>query len=136
MTKKFFLSLVVLINSSIALAQSSSDNNQDIYYAMLAEEVNPAPQVVGAVNYQKSVGGLVCTKSTAMVPGAKARFLCDLSQDHNAKQIFYALNVVQVNRTLHVGGATNFEKTAGDLNCTRSRPVYPGAKDSYTCSFL
>jgi len=132
--KKLFFSLLVLINSSIALANMA--DNEEIYYAMLTEEFNPVPEAVGAVNYQKSVAGLTCTKSRAVYPGAEDRFNCHLSKVHDAKKIFFALNVVQINPNPRVVGSLNLEKTAGNLRCTRSRPVYPGAKDHYACRFL
>ena len=58
----------------------SANNDEAIYKALNVKEVALNPGIVGASHLQKSVGGLVCTKSTVIYPNAQPTYSCALNR--------------------------------------------------------
>ena len=98
---------------------------------------------VGATVLEKEVGGLLCRKTSAVVPEPVPRYQC-FSQltlsDGQAMTLFQLLNA----RALDVGyldvvsvfprvGVTVMEKTTDDLICQSMAPVILNPVPSYTC---
>jgi len=130
MFKKKLVLAITLLSSTIAFAQTDAD----IYSALVVEEVNPHPGLVGAVHLEKAVGGLVCTKSTVVYPGAQSSYVCSLNEENNdAKEIYAALDAEEYDPSPGAVGAVNVAKSVGSLVCTKSTAVYPGAKARFSC---
>ncbi len=98
---------------------------------------------VGTTVLEKEVGGLLCRKTSAVVPEPVPRYQCFVQltlSDSQAMMLFQLLNV----RELEVGyldavsgmprvGVTVMEKSTDDLICQSVAPVIPEPEPMYTC---
>lgn len=131
--KLFALGLVALAASSYATAASKNSAKQ-IYEALSVKEVNVNPGIAGSSNLEKSVGNLTCNKMTVIYPNAKPSYICSLGQNNNAKAIYNALNVKEVNVNPGIAGSYRLQKKVGGLVCEKSAIVVPNARPEYICS--
>lgn len=129
--KKLLIALLSLSSLS-AFAQSSLDA-QGIYESLNAQEQDVSVGE-GASKFQKAVGGLTCTKSQVVYPGAQPQYSCAFDTKYlDAEQIYEALNIDA--KDVSVGeGVSKFEKSLAGMKCTLSQVIYPGAKAKYACS--
>ena len=128
--KTLFLASLLFAVPAHATAPNEFDK---IYKALDVKPKDVTGGRLGAVTMEKSVGGLVCTESHPVVPKPKPSYTCTLAQKNNAAAIWNALKVEAEDQTDGRLGATTHTKSVGELDCTETKVVYPGAKPKYEC---
>ena len=138
--KHLLLVLVCTLTASSALA-----NSDQLYCAIQAPEVDARPVFGGmpgdgAEILSKSVGGLTCTKTQVIYPGAMPTFKCKLSsKGMNPELIYHSLSVSEVDARPRINGepevgAEIFAKRIGGLECAKTTYVHPNARPKFECS--
>ncbi len=64
---------------SFSCSLGQNNNGKAIYQALAVKEINVNPGIAGSSKFEKSIGGLVCSKSLIIYPGAKPDYLCSLN---------------------------------------------------------
>jgi hypothetical protein len=135
--------LVVIVSfalTSAAIAgQTTDDPNQDLYNALGVKEVdmNP-PNLAGSSHFRKSVGGLVCSMTSVVYPGAKPKYDCKFEKnvEKNPQAIYQVLNAKEVDVSGDTEGSTRKIKSAGGFVCTETIVISSRkVKETYSCAF-
>ena len=134
------LVLMAVFTSSISLARSAPApgvpgyDPAAIYQALKVKEKNLNPGIAGSSRLQKSVGGLVCVRSTIVVPGAVPSYVCDtVPAKQNFRLIYNALDVEEQYLNPGIAGSGRFMKTVGGLTCEKSVLITRPVKVDYDC---
>ena len=129
---------LILIATLLATMNSfaSERNDKAIFDSLKVKAVNSdhSGAIGGPFTQVKSIGGLVC--SEVNLPGwpTRVEYSCALDNDNNAKKIYEALNLVEVNLYPDNLGGLTLGKDIGGLKCTKSQAVtYPKSKPTYSC---
>lgn len=105
-----------------------------IYKALKVKAVNLNPGLAGSSLYQKSVGGLSCTRTLIIVPGAKPTYECAIdTTKENFEAIYKALKVKEEALNPGIVSVGRFQKSVGGLVCLRELIVVPNAKPTFEC---
>ncbi len=105
-------------------------NAKEIYEALKVKAVNLSPRY-GSVEFQKSVGGLVCTNNYSFGGGT---YKCTLRQNNNSEKIYEALTVKPKHLNPGIAGSYRLGKLVGGLECVKSGVVYHSDEPEYTCT--
>ena len=109
--------------------------DQAIYDGLQVKEVDKTAGRMGATTFEKSVGGLVCTKTTVVAPNATPEYRCAIrDRGRSDAEIYNAIPGKEVNKTPKGAlGATMLEKKIGRLSCQKREVVYPNAQPTFEC---
>jgi hypothetical protein len=94
--------------------------------------------LVGSSTYQKSISGLICRKTLAVIPNAVPSYNCWVKTHHTAAQsgaLYNGLNVsaLRVDFGIPITGSTLLEKDSAEYFCQKQTPVVPQPVSSYSC---
>jgi hypothetical protein len=131
------LTLSILLLNSIASFAQDSTPNQVLYESLIIKAVDTRPPgTVGATYLEKSIGGLICSVTRVVYPGAKPEYDCrfDKKVAPNYQAIYDALDAKEVNpRDKSSDGSSYKQKFVGGLLCSVTQTVTPDAKRAYNC---
>lgn len=133
--KNIVISMILL---SSAVSFGSSYNPKKIFKSLNVVAKIEDTGVGGPVTKVKSVGGLTCSSSKAVIPLAKEVFSCMVTENAenvNAQAIYEALKVKEVALNPGIGGSYRVSKSVGGLVCIKSKAVVPDAQEEFTCDF-
>lgn len=129
---RFILLAAALTSSGCFAATKSPD--REIYDALTVKAINPRPDNLGATTTEKSVGGLVCSRTLVVVPAVTTKYACQLTQAApNYGAIYGALKVKEVDPNPMAEGGRTRRKLVGGLLCTSSGAIALGAETKYEC---
>lgn len=92
--KKSVIALSFFI--SLTCYGQAKDQNESLYEALSVSAVDPRdPGVIGGAYKEKAVGGLVCSVTTVIYPGAEPKYACSFKEGvtPDYERIYEALNV-------------------------------------------
>lgn len=120
------------------VASAGPFDPEAIYKGLKTKEMNVTPKgILGVGQFRKSAGALVCERHTAVYPGAKSEYTCELEGDGDMEAAYKAIPGAEKNITPEgILGATTFKKELGGLICKRIQPVVPRPKSRYSCDIL
>lgn len=132
--------LAILLVSSAAYAKHNTTNpDKELYDALKVKAVDPRdPGVVGDSYQEKSVGGLVCSVTRVVYPGAEPKYSCSFKENvkPDYKAIYEALEAKEEDTSGDTDGSSEKSKIAGGLFCTHKVVIVSkGAKHSYNCAW-
>jgi len=134
--KKSNLIMGLLSLGLMSTAAMAGDFYKDIYDALNVEVVRITPaHVLGAVTYQKSIGGLVCRMNEVVLEHSRFTYSCALyDEGRDNEAIYNALDVEPRNTTPHgIMGHQTSLKEVGLLSCSEWHNVVPNPVSHYNC---
>lgn len=116
--------------------RTCAQKSKAIYEALNVAEQNATPPGEDGVGiFAKKTGGLECTRTQVVYPGAPKTYSCSLAADNRDDQAIYeALDVIEQNGVPKgFVGVSISVKTAGNLTCKKSAPVIPNPVYGFQC---
>ena len=141
--KLFKVSWVVLVLLAFSLPVFANelhlhgDDAKLIYHALIlgvdTESLNP-PGFEGSLIYKREVGGVICSVSFGIYPGATCDYVCVVKEELNGEAVYRALDAepVDVQGEAHLGSKRRVKK-AGLLECTQSEFLVREPEPTYHC---
>jgi hypothetical protein len=144
---KFFIAIMVLV---CGMQSAWADNRAKILYSRISSTESSLSFsdasggiILGVSTYEKSIDGLLCRKTQAVVPNPVPSYNCWVRMNYTAAQFKslylglktteYRVAVSDAKTGLPLVGSSLAEKSGQGYFCQKRSAVVPNPVPSYTC---